>query len=114
MPRTSTRMRGCALHEIEAARLRGCKRDLPGAARYRAWKCWMSSARLPARKRARRIEHQTRVGSCTHLSGAGRRRSEEHTSEFQSLMRISYAVFCLTKTHTQHTQTTPPTSPTPT
>src|SRR3546814_5569563 len=26
------------------------------------------------------------------------RRSEEHTSELQSLMRISYAVFCLTKT----------------
>src|SRR3546814_6322272 len=30
--------------------------------------------------------------------GAGvRTRSEEHTSELQSLMRISYAVFCLTK-----------------
>src|SRR3546814_7537490 len=28
-----------------------------------------------------------------------RRRSEEHTSELQSLMRISYAVFCLTKKH---------------
>src|SRR3546814_5202326 len=28
---------------------------------------------------------------------AGRRRSEEHTSELQSLMRISYAVFCLKK-----------------
>src|SRR3546814_6574370 len=27
-------------------------------------------------------------------------RSEEHTSELQSLMRISYAVFCLTKKHT--------------
>src|SRR3546814_7957363 len=26
-----------------------------------------------------------------------KRRSEEHTSELQSLMRISYAVFCLTK-----------------
>src|SRR3546814_4240359 len=26
-------------------------------------------------------------------------RSEEHTSELQSLMRISYAVFCLNKTH---------------
>src|SRR3546814_7257756 len=26
-----------------------------------------------------------------------RKRSEEHTSELQSLMRISYAVFCLTK-----------------
>src|SRR3546814_6782043 len=36
-------------------------------------------------------------------------RSEEHTSELQSLMRISYAVFCLKKktkqnTHTQHQQ----------
>src|SRR3546814_6843171 len=28
-------------------------------------------------------------------------RSEEHTSELQSLMRISYAVFCLTKKNTQ-------------
>src|SRR3546814_5087183 len=28
---------------------------------------------------------------------AGADRSEEHTSELQSLMRISYAVFCLTK-----------------
>src|SRR3546814_8550859 len=28
-------------------------------------------------------------------------RSEEHTSELQSLMRISYAVFCLKKTKTQ-------------
>src|SRR3546814_1585765 len=29
--------------------------------------------------------------------GAGDMRSEEHTSELQSLMRISYAVFCLKK-----------------
>src|SRR3546814_3653470 len=29
------------------------------------------------------------------------RRSEEHTSELQSLMRISYAVFCLQKNTTQ-------------
>src|SRR3546814_2595932 len=29
--------------------------------------------------------------------GFGKRRSEEHTSELQSLMRISYAVFCLKK-----------------
>src|SRR3546814_6834216 len=33
-----------------------------------------------------------------HLQGDGERpRSEEHTSELQSLMRISYAVFCLKK-----------------
>src|SRR3546814_3846301 len=30
-------------------------------------------------------------------------RSEEHTSELQSLMRISYAVFCLKKNNTTHT-----------
>src|SRR3546814_1736778 len=30
-------------------------------------------------------------------AGAGSARSEEHTSELQSLMRISYAVFCLKK-----------------
>src|SRR3546814_10590969 len=29
-------------------------------------------------------------------------RSEEHTSELQSLMRISYAVFCLTNKTAQH------------
>src|SRR3546814_10051066 len=33
-------------------------------------------------------------------------RSEEHTSELQSLMRISYAVFCLQKKNNKHTQTT--------
>src|SRR3546814_4226830 len=32
--------------------------------------------------------------------GLGARRSEEHTSELQSLMRISYAVFCLKKKKT--------------
>src|SRR3546814_3691115 len=32
-------------------------------------------------------------------------RSEEHTSELQSLMRISYAVFCLKKKKKKHTDT---------
>src|SRR3546814_4491461 len=32
----------------------------------------------------------------------GIERSEEHTSELQSLMRISYAVFCLTKKNKKH------------
>src|SRR3546814_6758135 len=35
------------------------------------------------------------------LVGGPRGRSEEHTSEIQSLMRISYAVFCLKKKTTQ-------------
>src|SRR3546814_2634003 len=43
------------------------------------------------------------------LVAVDERRSEEHTSELQSLMRISYAVFCLKKkkkhkTKTIHTQ----------
>src|SRR3546814_2329301 len=37
--------------------------------------------------------------------GASGARSEEHTSELQSLMRISYAVFCLKKK--KNTQTRP-------
>src|SRR3546814_7569737 len=37
--------------------------------------------------------------------GLGGERSEEHTSELQSLMRISYAVFCLQK-NKQQQQTT--------
>src|SRR3546814_1558850 len=41
------------------------------------------------------------TGSWQLTSGNGWRiaRSEEHTSELQSLMRISYAVFCLKKKH---------------
>src|SRR3546814_9196278 len=41
-----------------------------------------------------------------HLTGRDlkdvRMRSEEHTSELQSLMRISYAVYCLNKNTTQN------------
>src|SRR3546814_5607666 len=39
-------------------------------------------------------------------------RSEEHTSELQSLLRISYAVFCLKKTHVIVTSRTQPPSKT--
>src|SRR3546814_5025789 len=41
-----------------------------------------------------------------------RSRSEEHTSELQSLMRISYAVFCLKKKNTRrHLKYTPESAP---
>src|SRR3546814_4520954 len=39
----------------------------------------------------------------TRARGYGLKRSEEHTSELQSLMRISYAVFCLKKKKTKKT-----------
>src|SRR3546814_8231532 len=43
------------------------------------------------------------IGDYAVFSGvaAGAGRSEEHTSELQSLMRSSYAVFCLKKKQTQ-------------
>src|SRR3546814_2411780 len=47
--------------------------------------------------------NQPRLDDASGLAKAMRRgddgRSEEHTSELQSLMRISYAVFCLKKKH---------------
>src|SRR3546814_5656477 len=58
------------------------------------------------------IRHDPLAGDVTHVARLGpveaailrfrndavrNRRSEEHTSELQSLMRISYAVFCLKK-----------------
>src|SRR3546814_4516430 len=42
------------------------------------------------------LEHASE-GAAPDRPGAIQHRSEEHTSELQSLMRISYAVFCLKK-----------------
>src|SRR3546814_10771497 len=82
---------------------RGCKDE-----------CWIT------RQSAARLERRTtlvnRLLPGDQLSSNRARktgkRSEEHTSELQSLMRISYAVFCLKKkkikniTKTQHTNRT--------
>src|SRR3546814_9843527 len=51
--------------------------------------------RLPPRV-VDQLEFSPRGGDLPDL--AARNRSEEHTSELQSLMRRPYAVFCLTKT----------------
>src|SRR3546814_10335696 len=54
---------------------------------------WLASLTAIARA-LRRLWLQSRRTSFWRKCG---RRSEEHTSELQSLMRISYAVFCLKK-----------------
>src|SRR3546814_2564201 len=47
------------------------------------------------------VQQRGAAGDVVGDAGLDRcRRSEEHTSELQSLMRISYAVFCLKKTKT--------------
>src|SRR3546814_7165618 len=51
------------------------------------------------------VEQMTRVLAELRQAGANISRSEEHTSELQSLMRTSYAVFCLKqKTKPSHTK----------
>src|SRR3546814_6609500 len=65
--------------------------------------------RLPAEDVKRLMHSEMKVGEarifvrdafpehCPAGGANGGKRSEEHTSELQSLMRISYAVFCLKK-----------------
>src|SRR3546814_2739523 len=58
------------------------------------------AAPLPARHRAGHDDHRLGAGGAGGARAAvpgHRHRSEEHTSELQSLMRHSYAVFCFEK-----------------
>src|SRR3546814_6726450 len=57
-------------------------------------------SRVIARPQTARMTRDERVAD---ILRAARDRSEEHTSELQSLMRISYAVFCLKKKNKQNT-----------
>src|SRR3546814_4664151 len=113
--RTDTRFPYTTLFRSPAARRRADRRD--GAARPRP------AGAHPALRRQRGDPDRLRVplggvrlwrgaaidpGAAGQERGAGGAgRSEEHTSELQSLMRISYAVFCLKKKTTinkiQHT-----------
>src|SRR3546814_9127100 len=70
------------------------------------------SPRVARRKGARHIVEGQHGRSHVDPPRSGGRlgqaddRSEEHTSELQSLMRISYAVFCLKKKNTQSKEQT--------
>src|SRR3546814_7945916 len=84
--------------------------------RVKREKMAIEQARRQSEKRRRDAERLDLLAALARLSPADRlsrfatdptlRRSEEHTSELQSLMRISYAVFCLKKqTHIQRKRT---------
>src|SRR3546814_6566514 len=69
----------------------------------------LSTVGAPAMDRVDRRRGRGLSGGASRRTSTGRRRgvrrrSEEHTSELQSLMRISYAVFCLKKKK-QHEKT---------
>src|SRR3546814_1917556 len=75
-------------------RNRGCTEDgaTGGPFKGRRWKIFAGAGTVARR-------HRVRPGwrRRTRADTMARSRSEEHTSELQSLMRISYAVFCLKK-----------------
>src|SRR3546814_4120195 len=79
----------------ERARERLQRRD--PAARRRGKEFEAVQAKVEPRHDVRRVGHAGQEGNA---------RSEEHTSELQSLMRISYAVFCLKKTKHDTRKTT--------
>src|SRR3546814_9344560 len=96
-----------------SCRCAGCPKSSAGNndTRARSWTCAIQIVcRCPMVWKADTISisyltrfHRQRAGymSCHSLQYLILRsvRSEEHTSELQSLMRISYAVSCLTKKH---------------
>src|SRR3546814_10522836 len=95
-------MQPAGLREIEAAKADGrwdaayegaARMDVPGEL----------AAALAGNRKAKAffdtLDRTNRYAFCWRVQTAKKpeTRSEEHTSELQSLMRISYAVFCLKK-----------------
>src|SRR3546814_9214723 len=67
-------------------------------ARSRCLSSWTSSVgQRPLIGHSSAFENNAIYGMCHYCIKRRSERSEEHTSELQSLMRISYAVFCLKK-----------------
>src|SRR3546814_5922906 len=78
--------------EPAPARSSACAAAAPIATQGPITRTELSAAGSPSAQRPA----ATRLSACCGTSA----RSEEHTSELQSLLRTSYAVFCLTKKHT--------------
>src|SRR3546814_9739394 len=70
---------------------------LPYTTLFRSCSALLIAGGSPLRQKARILARSSRWASATIARAAWMNRSEEHTSELQSLMRISYTVFCLKK-----------------
>src|SRR3546814_9965413 len=77
----------------EATQPAGCLRQYKEPIRHRR----REEPLVPDQRVLVATERRGRSGVRAHVAAALLLRSEEHTSELQSLMRISYAVFCLKK-----------------
>src|SRR3546814_8506180 len=73
--------------------------------RHGSVRSWLVPGSVPSRSERYRpvCTAFPHLGLLRNFGPGDRGRSEEHTSELQSLMRISYAVFCLKKKLTQPT-----------
>src|SRR3546814_9589743 len=61
------------------------------------WRTAVAIASIAREERWQEIAPDALFFHTNYVAPSWRQRSEEHTSELQSLMRISYAVFCLKK-----------------
>src|SRR3546814_1602926 len=95
-PRTGIRAieRKLGLHPPDIPRL---GRRPASAARRQLLIRHIQLQQMPMRIDSNRIAFAHQRNTATHRRLRRNMRSEEHTSELQSLMRISYAVFCLKK-----------------
>src|SRR3546814_2762143 len=75
--------------------------DHPSDKQFRRRAAAPDPAYILAARRRRKMVGQSLPPLAGGRGALGDERSEEHTSELQSLMRISYAVFCLNKTKNQ-------------
>src|SRR3546814_1264462 len=98
------RARGCA-HPLHAGELPRRRPWLRQGAEGQAFRRQLTRRHISAATGASPGHRDERSIIHHELGGQERcpsSRSEEHTSELQSLMRISYAVFCLKKKTTTH------------
>src|SRR3546814_3566568 len=72
-------------------------RQARGQARLCRWKAALEAPSRRSAPQAKACGHPFADDASGQRARLRGRRSEEHTSELQSLMRISYAVFCLKK-----------------
>src|SRR3546814_7135793 len=94
-------MTGAGFDRFEPFRFRR-ERELDAAGARALYASYSYVRALPAVRRERLLDAiadlvDTRFGGRARNVVLTALRSEEHTSELQSLMRISYAVFCLKK-----------------
>src|SRR3546814_8584490 len=101
--------------ELRSKKIKEAREKLTGAMKYKApaefkMQCerLLEVAMLSGGVKAKGPTKAKPLDTAPKVENRAKMRSEEHTSELQSLMRISYAGFCLKKKNKQEKQNTHP------